>query len=293
LRVKASIKGVVAAIVTPITADFRPDPAKLVDLAEQLLANGCDGLNLLGTTGEAASFTVEQRIAVMDSAAKRLPLNRLLVGTGASAVGDAVRLSAKAAELGFGGVLLLPPFYYKGVPDSGVIEYVNAVVEATKKDALPIYLYNFPALSGVPYTEPLVRSLIARFGSRIAGLKDSSGDLPYARSIAALPGGLAVFPSNEGTLLEARSGGFAGCISATVNLNASLCSKAFREGDERALAKAVTIRNLFNGRPLIPGIKCLVAMQRADPQVAAVMPPLSRLGASDEQSLREQYRSIA
>jgi 4-hydroxy-tetrahydrodipicolinate synthase len=291
--VKASIKGVIAAIVTPITTELRPDHAKLIDLAEQLLANGCDALNLLGTTGEATSFTAEQRSAVMEAAAKRLPLDRLLVGTGASAVGDAVRLSMRAAELGFSGVLLLPPFYYKGVSDSGVIGYVGAVVEATQNEALPIYLYNFPALSGVPYTESLVKSLIARFGSRIAGLKDSSGDLPYARSIAALPERLAVFPSNEGTLITARTGVFAGCISATVNLNAPLCAKAFYEGDERALTKAVTIRNLFNGRPLIPGIKCLVATQRADAQLAAVMPPLSRLGASDEQSLREQYRSVA
>ena len=94
---KASIKGVIAAIVTPITTELRPDHAKLIDLAEQLLANGCDALNLLGTTGEATSFTAEQRSAAMEAAAKRLPLDRLLVGTGASAVGDAVRLSMKAA----------------------------------------------------------------------------------------------------------------------------------------------------------------------------------------------------
>jgi len=290
---KGSIQGVVAAIVTPITERFRPDHGKFVDLAQKLLADGCDGLNVLGTTGEAMSFTVEERIAVMEAAARHLPLERLLVGTGASAVGDAVTLSVRAAELGFGGILLLPPFYYKNVSDTGIIEYVDAVIQATRKQAIPIYLYNFPALSGVPYSETLVRALVLRFGSRIAGLKDSSGDMVYARSIAALPSRLAVFPSNEGTLLEARSGVFAGCISATANLNAALCSKAFREGDENAMTKAVTIRNLFNGRPLVPGVKAVVAMQLSDSQLAAVMPPLSRLDPSDENALREHYRRVA
>lgn len=290
---RASVMGVLAAIVTPLTAALAPDHTKLIDLAERLLASGCDGLNILGTTGEATSFTVDERIKVMEAVARGLPLNRLLVGTGAAARGDAVRLSKRAAELGFSGVLLLPPFYYKGVADAGVTDYVGAVIEATSAADLPVYLYNFPALSGVPYTEPLVRSLVLRFGSRIAGLKDSSGDMAYARSIAALPGNLAVFPSNEATLVEARSGIFAGCISATANLNSSLCSKAFREGDEAALKKAVAIRSLFNGRPLIPGIKSLVAFEQADPQIAAVMPPLSRLNELDERILHESYRSVA
>lgn len=270
------IKGVVAAIATPVTADLAPDHGKFTALAKVLLDNGCDGLNVLGTTGEATSFTAEQRMGVMTAAAKALPLDRLMVGTGAAAVGDAVALSRHAADLGFSGVLVLPPFYYKGVSDAGVIAYIGAIAEATAASGIPIYLYNFPALSGVPYTPKLVAALVSQFGDRIAGLKDSSGDIPYAKDVAAISSTLDVFPSNEGTLMEARNGGpFAGCISATANLNSKECGKAYHTGDAAALARAVSIRKLFDGLPLIPGIKELLAHMHKDPALARVMPPLS------------------
>jgi 4-hydroxy-tetrahydrodipicolinate synthase len=290
--VAGGIKGVVAAIITPITSKDEPDQPRLVELAHTLLDSGCDGLNLLGTTGEATSFTVDQRIGVMTTAARHLPLARLLVGTGAAAVGDAVRLSKKAADLGFSGVLLLPPFYYKGVTDAGVADYVGAVVEATRDGEIPIYLYNFPALSGVPYTIPLLNVLIGRFGNRIAGLKDSSGDMAYARSVAALPSKLSVYPSNEACLMEARSGIFAGCISATANLNGRFCARAYHDGSGEALTQAVAIRGLLDGRPLIPGIKALMAVEHANPQFAALMPPLSRLTQAEEAELRDRYAAL-
>jgi 4-hydroxy-tetrahydrodipicolinate synthase len=213
------LRGVIAAIPTPVNAAGTPDSSRFVVLAQSLLADGCDGLNVLGTTGEATSFTVEQRITLMSAVVPALPLEKLMVGTGAAAVGDAVRLTRHAGNLGFAGALLLPPFYYKGVTDEGVIAYISAIIDATADSAIPLYLYNFPALSGVPYTLGLVSNLVARFGKRIAGLKDSSGDLPYAREVAAISPQLAVFPSNEATLPEARAGRFAGCISATTNLN--------------------------------------------------------------------------
>lgn len=287
-----SIRGVIAAIMTPITANAEPDQSKLIELAHTLLDNGCDGLNLLGTTGEATSFTVDQRIGVMRAVGQQLPLARVLVGTGAAAVGDAVRLSKEAGDLGFSGVLLLPPFYYKGVSDSGVIDYVGAVVAATQDSKIPIYLYNFPALSGVAYTVSLVNALVAQFGSRIAGLKDSSGDMAYARSVAGLPSKLSVYPSNEACLMQARSGAFAGCISATVNLNARLCARAYHEGSAEALAQAVAIRSLFDGRPLIPGIKVLMALEHGNPQFAALMPPLSRVSNAEEAELRDRYIAL-
>jgi 4-hydroxy-tetrahydrodipicolinate synthase len=285
------IRGVVAAIATPITAAMAPDQDRFVALARTLLDGGCDGLNVLGTTGEATSFTVEQRMGVMSAAAKSLPLNRMMVGTGAAAVGDAVKLAQHAAALGFAGVLVLPPFYYKGVADAGVIAYIGAIAEATKSSGIPIYLYHFPALSGVPYTPKLVSTLVQQFGGRIAGLKDSSGDMPYAREVAAISNTLDVFPSNEGALMDARNGGpFAGCISATANLNSKDCAKAFHDGDAAALVRAVTIRKLFDGLPLIPGIKVLLAHMHNDPALAAVMPPLSEF--PDPATLRARFDAV-
>ena len=126
------LTGVIAAVATAVDETGAPDAARSTKLARFLLDNGCDGLNVLGTTGEATSFSREERMAVMNAyKADGLPLERLMVGTGAAAVSDAIALTRHAAELGFAGALVLPPFYYKGVPDDGLAAYVGALVQAT------------------------------------------------------------------------------------------------------------------------------------------------------------------
>src|SRR5215468_5408893 len=240
------LSGVIAAVATAVDETGAPDAARSVKLARHLLDTGCDGLNVLGTTGEATSFSREQRHAVMNAyRAAGLPTDRLMVGTGAAATADAVALTRHAAELGFAGALVLPPFYYKGVPDDGLAAYVERIVTATAAKPIPIYLYHYPALSGLPWHPKLIRRLIDAFGSRLAGLKDSSGDMPFAREAAAISPAFKVFPSTEAVLLEARAGAFAGCISATANLNADLCQLAWAKGDKVAHDGAVTIRKLF------------------------------------------------
>jgi len=195
---KSKLSGVIAAIATATDGKGNPDCARSVALARFLIDHGCDGLNVLGTTGEATSYTVAQRQAVMNAyRAAGLPLDRMMVGTGAAATGDAVALTRHAAELGFGGALVLPPFYYKGVPDDGLSAYVAAIVEGTAERPIPLYLYHFPQLSGLPWPVVLIRSLRAAHGERIAGLKDSSGDMAYARSAAAIDPAFKVFPSTE------------------------------------------------------------------------------------------------
>jgi 4-hydroxy-tetrahydrodipicolinate synthase len=210
-----------------------------------------------------------------------LPLDRLMVGTGAAAVSDAVALTRHAAALGFAAALVLPPFYYKGVPDDGLAAYIEALVKATGDSALPIYLYHFPAQSGLPWHVELIKRLRKSFGSRIAGLKDSSGDMAYARSAAAIDPSFDVFPSTEACLLDARGGDFAGCISATANLNADLCARAWHAGDGGALDTAVAIRKLFDGKPLVSGVKTLLAHIHGDPALARVKPPLAAFPAAD------------
>ncbi len=277
-----TLSGVIAAVATPIAENGTPDLKRAVKLARHLLDNGCDGLNVLGTTGEATSFSLDERKAVMNAyKAEGLPLNRLMVGTGAAAVSDAVALTRYAAELGFAGALVLPPFYYKGVPDDGLVAYIDALVKATTDRSIPIYLYHFPAMSGLPWHVALIKRLLDAFPSRIVGLKDSSGDMAYARSAAAVSTDFAVFPSTEAALLEARTGAFAGCISATANCNADLCARAWRDGDAAALDAAVTIRKLFDGKPLVSGVKALLAHIHGDPALARVKPPLAPLSAGD------------
>jgi 4-hydroxy-tetrahydrodipicolinate synthase len=289
----SKLQGVIAAIATAVDDKGEPDCARSTALARFLLANGCDGLNVLGTTGEATSFSLEQRKRVMSAYSEAgLPLDRLMVGTGAASVADAVALTRHAAELGFAAALLLPPFYYKGVPDDGLFAYVEIIVRATAAEPIPIYLYHFPAQSGLPWHVKLVGRLVASFGTRIVGLKDSSGDMAYAREATKVAPGFKVFPSTEAVLMEARAGAFAGCISATANLNADLCARAWRDGDADALAAAVSIRKLFDGKQLVPGVKALIAHIHDDAGWARVQPPLSAFSPSDEAAVSSAYDSL-
>jgi 4-hydroxy-tetrahydrodipicolinate synthase len=287
------MQGVIAAVATAVDDHGEPDIARSIALAKFLLANGCDGLNVLGSTGEATSYALEQRKRVMTAYRDNgVPLDRLMVGTGASATADAVALTRHAADLGFAGALVLPPFYYKGMPDDGLAAYIAAIVEATAARPIPIYLYHYPQLSGVPWHVKLVQRLIDTHGSRIVGLKDSSGDMAYAREAAALSKSFSVFPSTEAVLLEARAGAFAGCISATANLNADLCARAWRSGDAAALEQAVTIRKRFEGKQLVPGVMALIAHIHRDPAWARVQPPLSAFAPADRAAATAGYDRV-
>ena len=284
------LTGVIAAVATAVDETGAPDAARSTKLARFLLDTGCDGLNVLGTTGEATSFSLEQRKAVMSAyKAAGLPLDRLMVGTGAAATADAVALTRHAAELGFAGALILPPFYYKGVPDDGLAAYIDTIVKATAAKPIPIYLYHFPSQSGLPWHVKLLARLLDAHKGRIVGLKDSSGDMAYAREAAGVAKGFDVFPSTEACLIEARSGIFAGCISATANLNADLCQTAWASGDTAALDSAVAIRKLFDGKALVSGVKSTLAHIHNDAGWARVAPPLAAFPAADKASANAGY----
>ena len=284
--------GVIAAAATPLLPDLAPDLKKFTDWCRWLLDNGCDGLNLCGTTGEATSFSQTQRMALMDAASRSLPLDRLMVGTGAAALSDAVTLTKHAAALGFAGALVLPPFYYKGVDDDGIVRYIEAIIHATVAEAIDIYLYNFPAMTGIAYTPTLVARLVAAFEDRIVGLKDSSGDMAYAGELVAGHPKLRVFPSNEAVLLDARAGKFAGCISASANINSRWCARAFHHGDEKALELAKGLRALASRNKLIASIKALIARERNDPAFEPLLPPLAELDEGEKRRLLDDVDAL-
>ncbi len=170
--------------------------------------------------------------------------------------------------------------------------YIDSLVKATAQQPIPIYLYHFPAMSGLPWSVTLIRRLLEAYPSRIVGLKDSSGDMAYARSAAAISREFSVFPSTEAALLDARRGDFAGCISATANLNADLCARAWRDGDEAALEQAVAIRKLFDGRPLVSGVKALLAHIHGEPALARVKPPLFAFPAADRAAVTAGHDAV-
>lgn len=283
-----ALKGVIAAAATPLNDDLSIDLDRLVAHCAYLLGEGgCDGVNLLGTTGEATSFSLDQRLAAMRAVASSgLPLSRFMVGTGAAALDDAVRLTGQAKELGFAGALLLPPFYYKGIGDDAPVAYVTSVIARVGADGLPLYLYHFPANSGVPYAPEAVRRLRDAFPDTVLGLKDSSGDLDYSAGLARDLPGFAVFPSAEAAIGRAAELGFAGCISATANVTGPFAQAAFSGATEaeraQGLADAVAIRAAIAKFPLVAAVKETLALMAGEEGWRRLMPPLAVL--SREQS---------
>jgi 4-hydroxy-tetrahydrodipicolinate synthase len=294
-----TLSGVIAAAATPVRDDLSIDLDHLIEHCRWLLGDGgCDGINLLGTTGEATSFPVEQRIAAMRAVAKAgLPLGRFMVGTGAAALADACALTAEAKSLGFAGALLLPPFYYKGLDADGVVSYVEALIGKVGAQGLHLYLYHFPANSGVPYTPEIVARLRNAHPEQVLGLKDSSGDLDYSAGLARALPGFAVFPSAEASLGRAAELGFAGCISATANVTGPYAQIAWSGSDEgakkEALDNAVDIRAIVARFPLVASIKTALALLTGREGWARTMPPLTALTARQKAELADALSTSA
>jgi 4-hydroxy-tetrahydrodipicolinate synthase len=294
------LTGVVAATITPLEPDATPDLARLVRHCAWLLAHGCDGINLLGTTGEAVSFSVEQRIAVMRAVAGAgLPVERFVVGTGAAAFADTATLTREAFVLGYHAPLVIPPFYFKNLENEGIFRYYARLVETIGEPDLRLYLYHFPQTSGVGFDLDLIGRLVRAFPQTVVGIKDSSGDLAYARSVADAFPQLAVFPSSETALAGGGVAGFAGCISATVNVTAPIAARVWREcgsaessvptPDENALH---AIRSAMSAAPLVAAVKHVVAKLSGDPQVARVAPPLVELAPDAAATLDRRLDAI-
>lgn len=287
------LAGIFAAAATPLKADLSIDTDRLVRHCRWLLnEGGCDGVNLLGTTGEATSFSVEQRLDAMRAiAASGLPMDRFMVGTGAAALSDALRLTSGARELGFAGALLLPPFYYKDIDDESLYAYVARVIEGAG-GGFGLYLYNFPRLSMVPYPIPVVQKLAAAFPGALAGIKDSSGDFEHALALAENLPTIGVFPGSEAFLAKAPDAGFAGCISATTNVNGAIFAQGWKardtEAGRAALQTASAIRDMVSRVPLIAAVKWVLAELQGDAEWRRVHPPLRGLTEAEWQGLRAQ-----
>ncbi|MFN3548741.1 MAG: dihydrodipicolinate synthase family protein [Mesorhizobium sp.] len=279
------LRGVIAAVPTPVTETGVPDLDRFLRHAAWALENGCDALNVLGTTGEANSFSAAQRKAVMQAAAEKLDRTRMMVGTGTPDLATTIELTRVAHALGFAAALILPPYYYKGVADDGLFAWFERVVQGTKDAPIAIYLYNFPQMTGLRFSPELCARLRAAFPERIVGAKDSSGDLAYAAEIARVDG-FDVFPSSETALAKADADGYAGCISATVSVTAPLVARLWaNRGDPDLLKAAGDARAAISSVPLIPAVKHMVARLHGDAAFDRLLPPHLPLTAAQEEVL--------
>ncbi|CAM3867272.1 dihydrodipicolinate synthase family protein [Bordetella tumulicola] len=289
------LHGVIPAVPTPLSADGQPDTAKLVAFIGDLFDAGCHGVNLLGTTGEATSFDRATRLQVMEAVAVAGFAPRMMVGTGATALADAVALTGAADVMGYAGALLLPPFYYTNIGDQALAQYVEKLADLASIKDTRLYLYNIPQLTGLQYSLDVVERLTRNLGGLLAGIKDSSGDLPYAEAIAANFSALAVFPSDEATLRDASQKKFAGCISASVNVFPHLACSTYQSGARTpadVYGVMVNVRKVLTNAPLVPAVKAALAWRRGDESWATMKQPLLPLNLEQRAQLHSGLANV-
>ena len=268
--------GVWCPTLTPLDSRLQPDIARLVAHMSWLVEHGCHGIVLFGTTGEANSFTVGERQAVLEGVlAAGFAATRLIVGTGCCAAGDTAALTGHAISNGCSRVLVLPPFYYKGVSEQGTVDAYAREIEAVADDRLRFFFYRIPQLSGVDITAGVVEALIGRYGPLIAGLKDSSGDRESIEALCRRFGGrLDVLVGTERYLKTALECGASGCITATANVDAQLVRALYDDPSDEAQARATRAREAFESSPMIPALKAATARRTGDAEWLRVRPPL-------------------
>ena len=286
------LTGVLAPVVTPFKKDLSPDRARYVRHCKWLLANGCRGLAVFGTNSEANSLSAEERIALLEALVEGgVPAERLMPGTGCCALTDSVRLTAHAVKLGCAGVLMLPPFYYKGVSDEGLYRNFAEVIERVGDARLQLYLYHIPPVSQMPITLALIERLLKNFPGAVAGVKDSSGDWSNTKAMldAFSKSGFDVFAGSEVFLLDNMRNGGKGCITATGNINPGAINGVFENwqtANADQLQKDITAtRNVMQKYPMMAALKAVIAHYARDPEWATLRPPLVELTPAQSKSL--------
>jgi 4-hydroxy-tetrahydrodipicolinate synthase len=277
------LRGVLSPVVTPFDRDLKPDGERLARHCRWLLDNDV-GLAVFGTNSEANSMSVAEKLALLDQlVAAGVPAARMMPGTGCCALTDSVEMTRHAVRLGCGGVLMLPPFYYKGVSDDGLFRSYAEIIERVGDERLRVYLYHIPPVAQVPISLALIDRLLKAYPGTIAGIKDSSGDWSNTQAMLERfqPQGFDVFAGSETFLLATLRGGGAGCISATANVNpgaiARLASTWKQADADQQQAALDAVRKVFQSMPMIPALKAAVAHFSGDDGWRTVRPPLVAL----------------
>ncbi len=286
--------GIFVPSLTPVKADLSIDVERSVAFSKQLLADGCHGLCPFGTTSEANSFGLEERMTMLEALVDSgISPTQLMPGTGTCAIPDTVRLTRHAVELGCAGVLMLPPFYYKGSSDDGLFRAFAEVIERVADDRLRIYLYHIPPVSQVPLSVALVGRLIKAYPTAVAGIKDSSGDWNNLNALLTNFPGFGIFTGSEKFLLATLRGGGAGTINAVANLIAPIQRHLYDNQDSPEVEKwqehINLLRPIYGDVPPIPALKQIVAHLRQDPSWGHVRPPFVEPTAAQTEALLQRF----
>jgi 4-hydroxy-tetrahydrodipicolinate synthase len=295
------IGGVFCAATTPVTAEGRPDFRLFTAHCKALIAEGCDGVALLGTTGEANSFGLRDRMDILEKAiAGGIAPEQLLPGTAQTAISDTIEMTRHAVEAGVRGVVLLPPFYYKGVSAEGIYRAYARVIEGVADNRLKVVLYHIPQVSGVAIPHEVITRLRKDFPGVVVGIKDSSGDIENMKAMVAAFPGFGVLAGADPVLLPLLQAGGAGCITASSNLVASDLRIVFDNwnvaGQEAIVKQAqeriVIWRELTNAYVQLPTVKAMVAKRRGDNGWLRVNPPLVELSDNEREDVWARMTSL-
>lgn len=281
----AGLTGLICPNLTPFNDDLSVAMDLYIEHAKRMLDAGCSALAPFGTTGEALSVGIDERMAVLEAMIEAgIDPAKIVPGTGLTNLQDTAKLCRHAIEMKCVGVMVLPPFYYKGVSDDALFEYFSALIGTVNSPDLRIYLYHIPPVAQVPVSVELTKRLAEAFPGAIAGIKDSSGDWENTKRLLTEVKGIAVFPGSENPLVDALKLGAPGCISATANINAEAIIRCYKaagtpEGD-RLQEQIRAYRLPFQEMGAIPAQKWVLAHQTGEPRWKNVRPPLAAL--SDE-----------
>ena len=286
------LEGVFSPVLTPFNADYTPATDRYLRHCRWLVDQGV-GLAVFGTNSEAASLSLKEKIALLDMLlAAGLPAERMMPGTGACAIPETIELTRHAVKNGCAGVLMLPPFYYKGVSEEGLYRAFASVIDGVADERLRVYLYHIPPVSQVPITPGLVARLLKAYPGTVAGMKDSGGDWKNTAMMLEQfqPQGFDVFAGSETFLLATLRGGGAGCITATGNVNPGPIVELFRnweqaDADARQAGLDAT-RAAFQKFPMIPAMKAAIAWKSGREEWCTVRPPLVELNGEQRSALQ-------
>jgi len=275
------IKGLIAPLLTPFDDTLKVDQSLYNELAKHLLETGVSGLAPFGTTGEALSVSNDERkIALEGLIAAGIDPAIMIPGTGLCNLPDTIGLCQHAVGLGCAGVMLLPPFYFKGMSDEGLYDYYAQLIDGVNDPRLKIYLYHIPQVSGVGLSIGLVQKLHTKFPNVVVGIKDSSGDWENTQALLRIEG-LVVYPGSELPIIAAIKLGAPGCISATANLNSTdiaevieLCLAGRWDEAEVKQKKVKAVRYMFQDYAPIPAQKALLARSTGHNAWNNLRPPM-------------------
>jgi len=281
------IKGIYAASVSILDQNMALNINKTIAHSESLIDQGCHGVVLFGSTGQAQLISVGEKIQLINQLAKSKYKTKFVIGTGLNSLNETVNFMKISLSLNFKKFLIMPPAYYK-YTDKEVISFFSKIIENVPDSK--IILYNFEKLCGYKFSIECVRELVKKFPKQIIGVKDSTYNLYNTLKIK----NFSILPGSELKLLYGLENGCSGIITATCNVTAPLARKVyddfFNKKDQTVNDKVCSVRKAFDKFNLISGLHSYLSLN--DKSFNNILPTCSLLTESEKTQLLDELKKI-